>query len=376
MRPWFDPGTVEDLAYRLRHVRMPTTATSSWDLGVPTKWLARLLQDWQAFDPTRLVERLDTFEHVVVDVDGVVLHVMLAHSPQPGAAPLVLTHGWPSSPLEYLDLAPLLADPVAHGGSAADAFEVVIPSLPGVGFSGAPPAEGLTYRQVAARWHELMTEVLGHQQYFAHGSDLGAGVTARLARDHPESVIAVHLATPGLPPPPEPWDEATRRHFDQATTWNGEHGGYAHQQATKPATLGVALDDSPAGLAAWIGEKAYSWSSRAHDGGPAFPRDRLLSTLTLYWCTQSATTSLLPYWAYRHNPDAGLDVGEAAPTPTIIDLFGGEIVPFPKPPRVLAERYFHLVGWQEHAVGGHFPAIAEPGLLAARLRDALRPWRN
>jgi len=145
--------------------------------------------------------------------------------------------------------------------------------------------------------------------------------------------------------------------------------------STKPATLGAALHDSPAGLAAWIGEKITAWSSMSPSGQPAFPPDLLLGTLTLYWATGTITSSLLPYWAYRHAPGTALPAGEPAPVPTAITIFGGERVPFPKPPRELAERYFRVTSWAEHDRGGHFPAVAEPRLLAQELRDAFRPLR-
>lgn len=239
-----------------------------------------------------------------------------------------------------------------------------------------PPEGGLPADVVPGLWHRLMTEGLGYPRYAAHGSDLGAGVTARLARDHPDAVAGIHLATPGLAAPPKPWSPAEEAHFAQVDTWTGEEGGYAHMHSTKPATLGAALHDSPAGLAAWIGEKITAWSSTTADGQPAFPRDLLLGTLTLYWVTGTITTSLLPCWAYRHAPGAALPPGEPPPAPTAITIFGGEKVPFPKPPRDLAERYFTVTTWAEHARGGHFPAVAEPQLLAQTLRDAFRPRRE
>ena len=162
----------------------------------------------------------------------------------------------------------------------------------------------------------------------------------------------------------------------EAAAWTAEEGGYAHEHATKPSTLGAALHDSPAGLAAWIGEKVTAWSAVTGDGQPAFIRDLLLSTLTLYWVTGTITSSLLPYWAYAHGPAAGLPAGEPPDVPTAISIFGGERVSFPKPPRELAERYFRLTAWAEHDRGGHFPAVAEPALLAQTLRDVFRPARS
>jgi hypothetical protein len=221
-----------------------------------------------------------------------------------------------------------------------------------------------------------MAGVLGYRRYAAHGSDLGAGVTARLARAHPGEVAAIHLATPGLAAPPKPWTDPVSEHFAEVRAWVAEEGGYSHMHATKPATIGAALDDSPVALAAWLGEKLTRWSSTTADGRPAFDRDLLLSTLTLYWTTRTAASSLLPYWAYRHAPDSALPADDPGPVPAAIDVFGGEIVPFPKPPRELAERYFHVTDWAEHDRGGHFPAVAEPRLLADRLREVFRPCRR
>jgi len=295
--------------------------------------------------------------------------LVVAEGRGPDPIPLLLTHGWPGSFLEYLKVLPLLSDPGGHGADPADAFTVIVPSLPGYGFSGPPPPGGFTGRQVAALWHALMTSGLGHKHYVAHGSDLGAGVTAWLARDQPGAVRAIHLATPGLAPAPAPRTEAEDAYAAAVETWTVEEGGYAHEHATKPATVGAALLDSPAGLAAWISEKVVAWSSTRPDGSPAFERELLLSTLTLYWVTGTITSSLLPYWSYRHNPEAAIPADDPSPVPTAVSIFGGERVPFPKPPRELVQRYYTLTQWAEHPTGGHFPAVAEPDLLARTLRD-------
>jgi len=375
VRVGFDAAVLDDLGRRLSAARLATDGGTGLEQGVPRSWLAGVLADWQRFDTAAFQTRLDRLAHWRAVVDGQVIH--LVHEPGRGPAPLplLLTHGWPGSFCEYLDIMPLLTDPGAHGGDPGDAFTVVAPSLPGFGFSGPVPAGGLTADAVARLWHRLMSEGLGYRHYVAHGSDLGAGVTARLARAHSGAVAGIHLATPGLAPPPKPWSPAERAHFAEVDAWTGEEGGYAHVHSTKPVTLGAALHDSPAGLAAWIGEKITAWSSTSADGQPAFSRDLLLGTLTLYWATGTITSSLLPYWAYRHAPGTALPAGEPAPVPTAITIFGGERVPFPKPPRELAERYFQVTSWAEHDRGGHFPAVAEPRLLAQALRNAFRPLR-
>ena len=373
--PTLDGGALEQLRERLDRWRGAAPDDEGWGRGVPGRWLARLLADWRSFDTAALQARLDRLDHGLVELDGQRIHFVRAAGRGENPLPLLLTHGWPGSFCEYLAVLDLLTDPGAFGGDAADSFTVIAPSLPGFGFSSPPPG-GLSAGAVAELWNRLMTEALGHQRYAAHGSDLGAGVTARLARAHPEAVIAIHLATPGLPAPPRPWSDAEARHFAEVEAWTAEEGGYAHMQATKPATLAAALTDSPVGLAAWIGEKVSAWSAMASDGQPAFDRELLLSTLTLYWATGTIASSMLPYWTYRHDPNSALTADDRSPVPTCVSIFGGERVPFPKPPRELAERYFTLRAWSEHDRGGHFPAVAEPALFAEQLRDAFRPHRG
>ncbi len=364
-----------DLTGRLARTRLPADLGSGWEQGLPVGFLRGLLDAWREFDPAALQRRLDALRQLRVEVGGQVLHVVVAQGHGLNPLPLLLTHGWPGSFLEYLELLPLLSDPGAHGGNPQDAFTVIVPSLPGFAFSAPPPATGLTRRQVAALWHSVITVGMGHERYVAHGSDLGAGVTAWLARDQPDAVRAIHLATPGLASAPPPRTAEEEQYAEAIGAWTAEEGGYAHEHATKPLTLAAALSDSPAGLAAWIAEKVIAWSSTRPDGTPAFDDELLLSTLTVYWVTETITSSLLPYWAYRHDPGAALPVDDPSPVPTAVSIFGGERVPFPKPPRQLAERYYTVTRWAEHRVGGHFPAVAEPHLLAQELRDAFRQAR-
>lgn len=359
-RPLLDVEAVAGLRRRLTDVRLPPSAGDGWARGVPTEWLQELLLDWRRFDVGALQDRLDAMTHVQADIDGQTVHAVVATGTRPDTAPLMLTHGWPGSFLEHTLLLPLLTDTT-----------VVVPSLPGFDFSSPPPPGGLTARSVAGLWHRLMTDGLGYDRFVAHGSDLGAGVTAWLARDYPEAVKAIHLATPGLAPAPEPRTPEEHTFAAEVTAWTAEEGGYAHEHATKPSTVGAALHDSPSGLAAWIGEKVVAWSSTRPDGTTAFDRELLLATLTLYWATGMITSSLLPYWAARHNPGAALPVDAPSPVPTAVSVFGGERVPFPKPPRSLAERYYTVTAWAAHPNGGHFPAVAEPEILAGALRDHL-----
>jgi pimeloyl-ACP methyl ester carboxylesterase len=367
---------VRDLQARLAATRRGSDLGAGWERGVSSEWLHALLEDWRSFDTDAVQRLLDKLRQQRAEIGRQTLHLVHLKGRGRDPLPLLLTHGWPGSFLEYLRLIPLLADPGSHGADPADAFTVIIPSLPGYGFSGPPPPDGVTGRDVARLWHELMTDGLGFERYVAHGSDLGAGVTGWLARDQPDAVAAIHLATPGLAVAPDPQSANEQAFAAEVASWTAEEGGYMHQHATKPATLAAGLSDSPAGLAAWIGEKVLAWSSVRPDGSPAFDRDLLLATLTLYWTTDTIATSLLPYWAHRHTPAAGIPADDPSPVATAITVFGGERVPFPKPPRELAERYYNVTSWQEHPVGGHFPAIAEPERLARTLRDTFRPLRG
>jgi pimeloyl-ACP methyl ester carboxylesterase len=375
--PLLDAEALTELRRRLSATRpSPFPVPGTWERGVEATWLAELLRDWARFDVTRFQQTLTTLPHFTAQIGDSTIHVVHVPGRGPDPMPLLLTHGWPGSFLEYLPVIAGLTDPQAHGGDAADVFSVVVPSLPGFGFSGPPPVEGLSADGVASLWDRLMSDGLGYQRYVAHGSDLGAGITARLARAHPEHLAGIHLATPGLPAAPKPpLTAAEASYLEAAATWVGEEGGYAHQQSTKPATLAAALADSPAGLAAWIGEKVVAWSSMRDGGGPAFDRELLLGTLTLYWATNTIGTSLVPYWAGRHLPVSDLAEGTPSPVPTAVSIFGGERIPFPKPPREMVARYFSLTRWAEYDRGGHFPAVAEPELLVDVLRATFRSLR-
>jgi pimeloyl-ACP methyl ester carboxylesterase len=376
-RPELDGRALAELRARLAAARLPGGEADdgeSWERGIPGGWLARLISDWRAFDVAGMQAELDGLPQLRAVVDGTELHAVRVAGRGPEPLPLLLTHGWPGSFLEYSALLGPLTDPAAHGADPADAFTVIVPSLPGYGFSGPPPPGGFAPTESAGLLHRLMRDGLGYERYVAHGGDLGAGVTAWLARQHPEAVAGIHLASPGLPPPPRPWSAAEETYFSHVESWTAEEGGYAHEHATKPRTLAAGLADSPAGLAAWVGEKIRAWSPAAADAQPA-ARGFLLRTLTLYWATGTIGTSLLPYWAYRHNPGAALPPGAPPPTPAAVSNFGGEQVPFPLAPRELAARYFALSSWEQYDRGSHFPAVYEPALLAARLREVFRPLR-
>jgi pimeloyl-ACP methyl ester carboxylesterase len=370
-----DSSAVDRLRYRLADAQFGPRLGDDWEHGISHAWLGELLADWQRYEPARLQIRLDGMEHRRVELDGLSIHLVQTPGVGRSPLPLVLTHGWPGSFLEYAELVPLLADPESHGADSDDAFTVVTPSLPGFGFSDTPP-RALLSRETAGLWRRMMN-ALGHEQFVAHGRDLGAGVTGWLARDHADAVLGIHLATPGLAVPRNVEGSPEERRFArEVADWNRREDGYMHEQATKPATLAAALCDSPVGLAAWVGEKLVAWSAVRSDGSPALTRERILDTLTLYWATGTIAGSLLPYWAFARHPEAQLSPGDPAATPTAISIFGGERVPFPKPPRELAERFYTVSAWDEHERGGHFPALVEPALLATDLRNAFASLRG
>jgi pimeloyl-ACP methyl ester carboxylesterase len=336
---------LDNLRARLRNARWPDEIPGiGWEQGVPIEWLKRLTNYWtDEFDWRRWEQKLNGFEHFTWN--GV--HFAHKRAANGRGVPLILTHGWPGSFLDYLDVLPMLND-----------FDVVTPSLPGYGFSSRPPETGVNYRYVARRWHELMT-TLGYSRYGAGGGDFGAGVSTFLALDHPDSVIGLHLTTPELTPVVDEatLSEAERSYLAVKRGWDSVERGYSSIQSTKPQTLGYGLNDSPLGLAAYIGEKWRSWS----DVTPS--DDFLCATLTLYWVTQTITSSLRDYWDNRRYPLAPSYVT----TPTCFGNFANETIPEGEPPRAFLERLYNIRRWSVFPRGGHFAPVEQPEAVAADL---------
>lgn len=371
-----DDVVLDDLRERLRRTRWPDEpAGSGWEYGANLGYLKDLVSYWgDQFDWRTQQRSLNRFAHFRAAIDGQDVHFIHEKGVGPAPLPLILTHGWPSSFTEYLDLMPLLTDPAAHGADPADAFDVVVPSLPGFGFSTRPGRPGMLSDDVADAWSRLMTDGLGYRRFGAHGSDIGAGVTARLAQRHPDTVVGIHLSAWGPPVPPEPWSAAEREYLAAAAEWDEAEGAYSHVQATTPQTLGFGLTDSPAGLAAWIVEKVRSWSDS--DGNPEsrIPRDRLLTNLTIYWATATIASSMRPYYEYRRR-GTPLSTRPPIEVPTGFAIFANEFAPQGRLPRELADRYFPVARWTELSRGGHFPALEEPQVLAEEIRAFFRPLR-
>jgi pimeloyl-ACP methyl ester carboxylesterase len=377
---------LEDLRRRLHRTRMAPLADGlpdqGWSAGTSPRFLRQLVEYWrEGFDWRAQEAEINRFSHFRASVSGQQLHFIHERGRGPAPLPLILTHGYPDSFLRFSKLIPLLCDPAAHGGDAIDAFDVVVPSLPGFGFSEKPEKAGATF-QVGSLWHALMTEHLGYQRFGAHGGDWGSTVTEHLARSHGRSLAGIHLTDVPFwhafqrPSDPSP---AEQSFLDRNLQFQMAEGAYAMIQGTRPHTLAQALNDSPVGLAAWIVEKFQSWSDRDDDVEKRFTKDELLANIMVYWATNTIGTAFLPYYDFVHAGAMRWMVEKAK------ELVGSSKVPagfaiFPKdinpPPRVWAERFYDVQRWTEMPRGGHFAALEEPALLAEDLRAFFRPLRR
>lgn len=303
-------------------------------------------------------------------LDGLDIHFLHVRSKHPKALPLLLTHGWPGSIFEFMKVIGPLVDPTAHGGKPEDAFHLVIPSLPGYGFSGKPGTTGWGLPRVARAWSVLM-ERLGYRHWVAQGGDWGAGVATWMAKQHAPGLAAVHLNLPILFPPPLDGapDQQEQAAIAQLAAFDGAKSGYAKLQGTRPQTIGYALADSPVAQAAWIYEKLALWSDSGNDPESVLSRDEILDNITLYWLTGSGASSARLY-AESFNTDFST---QQLDLPVAVSLFPGELY---RPPRKWGERvYSRLYYWHDAARGGHFAAFEQPALFTAELRRAFAPIR-
>jgi pimeloyl-ACP methyl ester carboxylesterase len=355
-----------DLRERIRRTRWPDQVPGiGWTQGTERQFLQGLLADWADFEWRPRERELNRFQHFRAEIDGVRIHFVHERARGATGIPLILTHGWPSCFVEYLGLVPLLTDPREHGIDGP-AFDLVIPSLPGYGFSARPPRLGVNYRYTATLWRKLMRE-LGYDRYGVGGGDFGAGVATWLALDEPERVLGVHLTNleiaPVLGPRSRPLSEAERTWLAQNQRWADVERGYSAIQSTRPQTVGYGLNDSPAGLAAWILEKWRSWTDSGGDLGGRLSRDFLLTLLTIYWATQTITSSMRDYFDNRfHGPLLRED--DFVRVPTAVAVFAHEFAPEGEPPREWVERLYDVRRWTRMPRGGHFAPAEEPELVA------------
>ena len=366
-----------DLRDRLARARLPDEPEGvGWQLGTNQAYLRELIAYWRdEFDWRAAERRLNEFEQFPTNIDGLDIHFVHRRSQDPDAFPLILTHGWPGSFAAFAKVIEPLTDPAAHGGDGEDAFHVVIPSIPGYGFSDRPPRMGYGRDRTAAIFAELMAR-LGYERYGAQGGDLGSGISRSLALNDAEHVAGLHLnLCSGTPPDPNdptagvPPDELALLR-DRQAFWTDEERGYSHIQGTKPQTLGYGLNDSPVGLAAWIVEKYRSWCDC--DGNPEtkFSKDELLTTITIYWVTQTATSAARYYYEGRHGGNAGGP--QRVEVPTACAAFPKELI---FTPRRWLEAGYNLTRYTIMPSGGHFAAGEEPELFVDDVRAFFRDVR-
>jgi pimeloyl-ACP methyl ester carboxylesterase len=361
-----------DLRDRLRRTRWPEAETvDDWSQGIPLAYTRDVCGYWaDGYDWRAAEARLNAHPQVLTEIDGLDIHVLHARSPHPEALPLVLTHGWPGSIVEFLKVLGPLTDPVAHGGDAADAFHVVCPSLPGYGFSGKPPAPGWGVGRIATAWRELMRR-LGYDRYGAQGGDWGSAVTTQIGRHDDGHVVGIHLNMPVVAPSSLSFEDMTDTEqaavADMATYQQWE-SGYSKQQATRPQTLGYGLVDSPAGQCAWVVEKFRAWTDCGGHPENVLTRDELLDNVMLYWATRSGASSARLYWESFEQ-----SFGEAGGTidvPTGCSIFPKEIVRISR--RWAETRFTDIRWWNELDAGGHFAAFEQPTAFVDELRSFFR----
>ena len=366
--------TLADLRERLMRARLPDEPDGvGWRLGMNQAYLKQLIEYWRdEFDWRAQERRLNEIEQFKTRIDGLDIHFVHRRSPEPDAFPVILTHGWPGTFAEFAKVIGPLTDPVAHGGRAEDAFHLVVPSIPGYGFSDRPPRLGYGRDRTGAIFAELMAR-LGYERYGAQGGDLGAGISRWLAANDAEHVAGLHLNLCSADPP-DPDDptagvppEEVALMRERAAFWTDEERGYSHMHGTKPQTLGYSLNDSPVGLAAWIVEKYRSWCDC--DGNPEtrFSKDELLTTLTIYWVTETATSAARYYYEGRHGGSS--PEPERIEVPTACAAYPGE---FRFTPRRWLEARYNLVRFTMMPSGGHFAAAEEPELFVDDLRAFFR----
>ena len=357
-----------DLQERLTRTRWPDELPDAgWDYGVPLQTVQDLATQWQSRFDWRVWEaRLNALPQYTTVIDGQLIHFFHILSPDPTAMPLLLTHGWPGSALEFLDAIGPLSNPREHDWDPADAFHLVIPSIPGFGFSGTTHERGWDVPRIASAWVELMTR-LGYERFGLQGGDWGMGISRQVAADEPERVLGAHLnylVTPPRGPLPDLSQEDQAR-VVEIERYLAEPPGHMRLQASRPQTLAFSLTDSPVGQLAWIAEKVLTWAD------PATPisTDWLLANVTLYWLTRTAASSARLYLesAGKRGPASTGDV------PIGVAVFPHDLV---RPVRALAEPYHHITHWTEMERGGHFAALEGPELLVPDIRAFFRPLRT
>lgn len=367
-------SAIDDLKHRLKNTRWPEKETvSDWSQGVPLHKAKALIAYWaDKYDWRKFEKRINAYPQFRTEIDGLGIHFIHVRSKHENALPIILTHGWPGSVVEFLKVIEPLTNPTEHGGKAEDAFHVVIPSQPGFGFSDKPQAEGWTVVRTANAWAELMAR-LGYSKWVAQGGDWGSGVTHALGHVRPAGLVAAHVNWPlvfpeKFPDSPTPEEKAA---MDAAARFASNQFGYFKEQATRPQTIGYALADSPVGQATWIYEKFQAWTDNRGEPEDALTIDEMLDDISLYWFTDTAASSARIYWENARN-GGGFDTGRIE-LPMAATIFPKEIY---RAPKTWAEAHWpNLFYWNEVDKGGHFAAFEQPALFTDEMRKAFRSIR-
>lgn len=363
-----------DLHARLARTRFPDEVPGTgWEYGSNLAYMREVVDYWRTRYDWRTHEaRINRFAQFRAEIDGLGIHFIHEPGRGPNPKPLLLIHGWPGSICEFMDIIPMLTDPAAHGGDAKDSFTVIAPSLPGYGFSEHPRERAMNIQAIAEIFFKLMTEVLGFKRFAVQGGDWGAAITSRMGEVHAPSVYGIHINMIAIGPAEgrgavelTPEEKVFLGNMEKFRT--GETG-YQWIQGTKPQTLAYGLNDSPAGLAAWIIEKFRTWSDSKGEVETRFSKDQLLTNVMVYWVTQTINSSTRLYYEARHHPWR-LKPGTRIEAPTAVAVFPGELV---LPPRHWAERVYNIQRWTPMPRGGHFAAMEEPKLLADDIRAYFR----
>lgn len=371
-------SVLDDLQRRLAHTRWPDEIEDAdWDYGTTQSYLRQLATYWQTDYDWRAQEaKLNEFPHFTAEVDDLNVHFLYIEGKGPNPMPLLLVHGWPDSFFRMTKIIGLLTDPASHGGRAEDAFTVIVPDLPGYGFSSRPTERGYNPKRMADVLAKLMTKTLRYKKFVAHGGDWGSSIVENLALHHGGSLLGIHLtdvpSTHAKTADKLPDLSAAEKAFVvKNKAWQEKEAGYQKIQGTKPETLAYSLNDSPVGLLGWIIEKFHAWSD--HDGNieHTFTKDDLLTNVMIYWVTQTIGSSVRLYYETMHSP--ALSAPTHTSVPTGFAIFPKDITPVPQE---FAERFFNVQRWEEMPRGGHFAALEAPGLLVRELREFFRPLRE
>jgi len=365
---------IDDLHRRLDHARWPEAEpVDDWSQGVPLAKVRALCDYWRnGYDWRRCEARLNALGQYRTEIDGLQIHFMHVRSPHPDALPLLLTHGWPGSIIEFLKVVGPLSDPTAHGGRAEDAFHLIIPSLPGYGFSGKPAETGWNVERAARAWAILMDR-LGYDRYVAQGGDWGSAVTTKLGALAPAGLAAIHLNLVSAFPDPSDqsdWTAEEKGYWASFAAFQKEETGYSTEQMTRPQTIGYSLVDSPVGQAAWIYEKFHAWTDCGGDPENILSVDEMLDNISVYWLTGSGASSARLYWeslATTFLPTKVL-------VPTGCSIFPKEILRASR--RWVERNYPNIVHWNELDRGGHFAAFEQPELFTSEVRACFRPFQQ